>query len=324
MTKQEIRKHIVMLNSDLNDQAYLRTNGTISQADYDQVKARIQKRIRELKEELAKETKLTKCSIHRMYNNPCIICKEIEHYKLLAKSAESEMKETESWNDRLKEELENEQQEVSDLKVIRNELEQTIKNNNHYIKTNEELLEEKESEIEELSTDLEQALNNANKSYNPEAPLKLSVNDMLMVRGIFAANVFMFNSLEAIDECIINKKDEITKEQLILIKKDLEKEWQRIVDLLSVFMKEFSVTNWNRMKRETQKIVDITAKTMNSRDLGFFMVTKEGEYISQEYKVRPKVEEAVLNCINSSGTNSLTAYSKEQLVKDITKIVEEK
>lgn len=57
MTKQEIRRHIVMLNSDLNDQAYLRTNGTISQADYDQVKARVQKRIKELKEELSKTIK---------------------------------------------------------------------------------------------------------------------------------------------------------------------------------------------------------------------------------------------------------------------------
>lgn len=40
-----------------------------------------------------------RCSKHPMMWEPCSICKEIEHYKLLVKSAESEMKETEFWNE---------------------------------------------------------------------------------------------------------------------------------------------------------------------------------------------------------------------------------
>jgi hypothetical protein len=202
-------------------------------------------------------------------------------------------------------------------------LKETIKNNSHYTKSNEILLEEKESEIEELSTDLEQALNNANKSYNPEAKLKLSVSDLIVVRGIFVANSFLFNSLHNIDQCIEKKKDEVTKQQLTLIKKDLEKEWQRVVDLLKVFAKEFSDSNWNRMIKEVQKITDVSVQTMNSRELGHFTVGKNDE-LDIEYKIRPLVTKAIETCIHSAGSNQLTAYSKECLIKDVVKICEEK
>ena len=182
---------------------------------------------------------------------------------------------------------------------------------------------ELEAEIYDLSSELEKTMNLAYKSYNPEAKLKLSVNDLLVVRGIFVANSFLFNSLHNIDDCINNKKDKTTREQLTLIKKDLEKEWQRVVDLLKVFAKEFSDSNWNRMIRETQKIVEVSVETMNRRDLGHFTVGKNDE-LDIEYRVRPLVEKAVNTCINSAGTNNLTAYSKEILVKDLVKIVEEK
>ena len=138
-------------------------------------------------------------------------------------------------------------------------------------------ISELESELSEMSKDLEQALNLAHKSYNPEARLKLSVNDLLVVRGIFVANSFLFNSLHNIDQCIELKKDKVTKEQLTLIKKDLEKEWGRVVDLLKVFAKEFSDSNWSRMIKETQKIVEITVDAMNNRSLGEFSIKKNND-----------------------------------------------
>ena len=230
-----------------------------------------------------------RCEKHKMYHNPCIICQEIQDAKDDAKEYFNKTK----------------------------QLNQVIKKRNIQ-------LNEQSKELEEMSTDLEQALNLAHKSYDPTAKLKLSVNDMVMVRGIFTANSFLFNSLTAIDDCIINKKDETTKQQLTLIKKDLEKEWDRVVGLLDMFAKEFSKHNWDRMIREVQKIVKVTAETMNQRDLGCFMVTKEGEYISQEYKVRPLVVKAIEACLHSAGTNQLTAYSKEELVKSIIKICEDK
>lgn len=183
---------------------------------------------------------------------------------------------------------------------------------------------ELKEEVEELSTALERALNSAGKSYNPEASLRLSSHDLIVVRGVFVANAFLYNSLVNIDSCLEKKKDQTTREQLTLIKKDLEKYWQNIVDLLKVFAKEFSDSNWNRMIKETQKIVNLAVQTMNSRTLGSFTVTKDEESISVEYKVRPLVEKALTKCLNSAGTNSLTAYSKELLVKELVKIVEEK
>ena len=182
---------------------------------------------------------------------------------------------------------------------------------------------ELEKELNSISEELEKTINLAYKSYNPEAKLKLSVNDLLVVRGIFVANSFLFNSLHNMDKCILKKKDKETVDQLILIKKDIEKEWQRVVDLLKVFAKEFSDSNWKRMVRETQKIVEVTVDTMNRRDLGHFTVGKE-ESLNADYKIRPLVVKAVDNCINSAGTNSLTAYSKELLVKELIKICEEK
>lgn len=59
------------------------------------------------------------------------------------------------------------------------------------------------------------------------------------------------------------------------------------------------------------------------KDLGHFTVGKNDE-LDIEYKVRPLVEKAVNTCINSAGTNNLTAYSRELLVKELVKIVEEK
>lgn len=59
------------------------------------------------------------------------------------------------------------------------------------------------------------------------------------------------------------------------------------------------------------------------KDLGSFTISKE-ETLDIEYPVRQKVEKAINTCIDSAGTNQLTAYSKEELVKALIKIVEEK
>jgi hypothetical protein len=181
-----------------------------------------------------------------------------------------------------------------------------------------------QKDIADISESLEQALNSAGKSYNPEANLKLSVHDLNMVRGVFVANSFLFNSLAMIKQCIENKKDEYTKDQLIAIEKDLEKEWQRVVDLLKVFAKSFSNSNWNRMINEVQKVTQLSVDTMNSRDLGAFTVGKETESLSVEYDARPGVTAAVNKALSSAGTNNLTAYSKEILIQEITKLMEEK
>jgi hypothetical protein len=180
------------------------------------------------------------------------------------------------------------------------------------------------AEVENLSAELEKTMNLAYKSYNPEANLKLSVHDLNMVRGVFVANSFLFNSLAMIKQCIENKKDEYTKDQLIAIEKDLEKEWQRVVDLLKVFAKSFSNSNWNRMINEVQKVTQLSVDTMNSRDLGAFTVGKETESLSVEYDARPGVTAAVNKALSSAGTNNLTAYSKEILIQEITKLMEEK
>ena len=118
------------------------------------------------------------------------------------------------------------------------DLESTIAEQNKDIEIMFEKSCELEKELNSISEELEKTINLAYKSYNPEAKLKLSVNDLLVVRGIFVANSFLFNSLHNIDDCIANKKDETTKEQLTLIKKDLEKEWQRVVDLLNAIQSD--------------------------------------------------------------------------------------
>ena len=211
-----------------------------------------------------------RCSKHRMYyDNPCPICAEID-------SVLKSRNKVEQAHDKLQDTIAELQEELNCQIAEKIDL---------------------QTELDEMSIGLEQALNLAHKSYNPEAKLKLSVPDLLVVRGIFVANSFLFNSLHNIDNCIEMKKDQTTKEQLTLIKKDLEKEWQRVVDMLKVFAKEFSDSNWNRMIRETQKIVEVTVDTMNRRDLGSFTVGKENE-LDVEYQIRPLVTKAIETCIH--------------------------
>jgi len=52
-------------------------------------------------------------------------------------------------------------------------------------------------------------------------------------------------------------------------------------------------------------------------------LSEEGT-VDIEYQIRPLVTKAIETCIHSAGSNSLTAYSKEELIKAVIKIVEEK
>lgn len=264
-----------------------------------------------------------RCSKHPMMWEPCSVCAEIGKLEEQVEDRNAKTIELEAVINDVRRVMYHAEESAKKYAEQTCELQAKLDKQNKELETVFEGSCELEKELNEALDSVEKLSNLAYKSYNPEAKLKLSVNDLLVVRGIFVANSFLFNSLHNIDQCIMQKKDKTTQEQLILIKKDLEKEWQRVVDLLKVFAKEFSDSNWKRMIRETQKIVEVTVDTMNRRDLGHFTVGKNDE-LDIDYKIRPLVEKAVNTCINSAGTNNLTAYSKELLVKELVRICEEK
>ena len=85
---------------------------------------------------------------------------------------------------------------------------------------------------------------------------------------------------------------------------------------------DMSDSNWNRLVREIQSVVDLTVTNMNKKDLGSWTIGKDNR-LDKEFIIRTEVVKALNTAIASAGTNSLTAYSKKILEDALVKIVEE-
>ena len=183
---------------------------------------------------------------------------------------------------------------------------------------------ELEAELDEVSSELEKAIN-ANlkpERMNPSIRNRLFVQDLNNVRGFLLSYTFLHNT-------IVQGKDRLEQlsgvefKQWTLFIKEIEEVYERWVDLKNLLINDMSNSNWNRMIKEVQAITQKIVTQVNHRNLGHWTLSEEGT-VDVEYKIRPLVVKAIETCIHSAGTNSLTAYSKEELIKSIVKIVEEK
>jgi len=272
-----------------------------------------------------------RCSKHRMYYEPCLICAEID-------KLETDILDRNAKTIELEEELSNERQEVLDLKTIRNELFESITEKEEsiermYHRFNE--LEESnhgltmenidlQTELDEVSSELEKAIN-ANlkpERMNPSIRNRLFVQDLNNVRGFLLSYTFLHNT-------IVQGKDRLKSltgielKQWTLFLDEIEEVYERWVDLKNLLINDMSNSNWNRMIKEVQAITQKIVTQVNHRNLGHWTLSEEGT-VDIEYQIRPLVTKAIETCIHSAGSNSITAYSKEQLIKEVIKIVEEK
>lgn len=183
---------------------------------------------------------------------------------------------------------------------------------------------ELEAELNEVSSELEKAIN-ANlkpERMNPSIRNRLFVQDLNNVRGFLLSYTFLHNT-------IVQGKDRLEQlsgvelKQWTLFIREIEEVYERWVDLKNLLINDMSNSNWNRMIKEVQAITQKIVTQVNHRNLGHWTLSEEGT-VDVEYKIRPLVTKAIETCIHSAGTNSLTAYSKEELIKAVIKIVEEK
>ena len=222
----------------------------------------------------------TKCSIHKMYWNPCPVCKEIKE---------------------LNDKIGQMQESITFLEEDNNDMEESITI---------------------LSAQLDQATP-IKEFMDPKFIHRLYNHDVNIVRGLLTGNSFMYNSLIKLRERIPSINSARQKYQWELLERELSLNWNRITDIATILTNDMSKSNWNRLVKEVNLVVQKTVDLMNSKDLGHWTVSKEGEY-NVEFNLEKKVEDALSKAISSTGTNSLTAYSKKLLLEELTKIVEEK
>jgi hypothetical protein len=183
---------------------------------------------------------------------------------------------------------------------------------------------ELETELDEVSSELEKAINSNLKPerMNPSIRNRLFVQDLNNVRGFLLSYTFLHNT-------IVQGRDRLKSltgvelKQWTLFLNEIEEVYERWVDLKNLLINDMSNSNWNRMIKEVQAITQKIVTQVNHRNLGHWTLSEEGT-VDVEYKVRPLVIKAIETCIHSAGSNSLTAYSKEELIKAVIKIVEEK
>jgi len=231
-----------------------------------------------------------RCSKHKMYyDNPCPICAEIN-------KLETDVLDRNAKTIELEEELRCQIAEKIDL----------------------------QTEIDELSSELEKAINSNLKPerMNPSIRNRLFVQDLNNVRGFLLSYTFLHNT-------IVQGRDRLKSltgielKQWTLFLNEIEEVYERWVDLKNLLINDISNSNWNRLMREVQTIVQKIVTQVNHRNLGHWTLSEEGT-VDIEYQIRPLVTKAIETCIHSAGSNSLTAYSKEELIKAVIKIVEEK
>jgi len=192
-----------------------------------------------------------RCEKHKMYHNPCIICAEID--KLEADVLDRNAKTIE-----LEEELSNERQEVLDLKVIRNELLESITEKEEsiermYHRFNE--LEESnhgltmenidlQTELDEVSSELEKAINSRLKPerMNPSIRNRLFVQDLNNVRGFLLSYTFLHNTIvQGRDK--LKSLSGIELKQWTLFLNEIEEIYERWVDLKNLLINDISNSN---------------------------------------------------------------------------------
>jgi len=287
----------------------------------------------------------TRCSKHKMYYEPCSICAEINQLKMdlklhkehIAKLDEQGLFQYEK-RTKLEEELSNERQEVLDLKVIRSELFESITEKEESIErmyhgfneleeSNHGLTMENidlQTELDEVSSELEKAINSSLKPerMNPSIRNRLFVQDLNNVRGFLLSYTFLHNTIvQGRDR--LKSLSGIELKQWTLFLNEIEEVYERWIDLKNLLINDISNSNWNRLLREVQTIVQKIVTQVNHRNLGHWTLSEEGT-VDIEYQIRPLVIKAIETCIHSAGSNNLTAYSKEELIKAVIKIVEEK
>lgn len=265
-----------------------------------------------------------RCNKHPMYYEPCSICAEISKLEEQVEDRNAKTIELEA--------------EINDLKRVMHHAEESAKK---YAEQTCELKEELDREKEASTKYAEQAFdehvelmdaletidqmlkdNVKPERMNPSIRNRLFVQDLNNVRGFLLSYTFLHNT-------IVQGKDRLKSlegvelKQWTLFLNEIEEVYERWVDLKNLLINDMSNSNWERMKREVDAIVKKIVVQVNHRNLGHWTLSEEGT-VDVEYKVRPLVEKAVNTCINSAGTNSLTAYSREMLVKDLIRIAEEK
>lgn len=204
------------------------------------------------------------------------------------------------------------------------EFEDCLKVQDEKILDLEDLTKEQRQDLDELSADMEEMLRNNVKPerMNPSIRNRLFVQDLNNVRGFLLSYTFLHNTIVQGRDRLESLKG-IELKQWTLFLNEIEEVYERWVDLKNLLINDMSNSNWNRMIKEVQAITQKIVTQVNHRNLGHWTLSEEGT-VDVEYQVRPLVIKAVDNCINSAGTNSLTAYSKELLIKELVKICEER
>ena len=181
-------------------------------------------------------------------------------------------------------------------------------------------MEDKDRVIEELTRQVESLTQG---TINPKHRTRLWVQDLNNLRALGVANSFLFYTAASIAKRIPDIKNAGNKEQWELLHRETNRIWTRVRDLLAIMVTDMSCSNWNRLLREIQSVVDMTVDNMNRGDLGSWTVGVD-DRLDKEFDVRKRVEGAVALALCSAGTNSLTAYSRKLLEDAIVRIVGEK
>ena len=123
-----------------------------------------------------------------------------------------------------------------------------------------------ENEVFELQSKLSKY---ENEQLAPDDAFYLSANDLNAVRGLGVSIGFMYMALKDFEKCLnykqSNTKAHNTFQKLIKI---IEKQHVSLRYSMGILIANMQEHNWERMKKEIQKIADLSVETLNNRSLG--------------------------------------------------------